>query len=193
MLHSIVQIVWLAVIIQTVSADWQFFSRPDLFPPKLNITVPASSETNAGYLFLSLKGTAGIKLRVQAAPYIFRDDGELVWSGLGYYSGYVIDFGVIEYNGKPALRAFQGSMDGVHIRMNGHHAILDEEYKTIATVRAGSHSLASGHEFQVVGGKSALIEVEDPVPTDLSMIGGDEEQKWVTSSGFQGSNSTDLK
>lgn len=191
MFYSIVQIAWLAIILQTVSADWQFFSRPDLFPPKLNITVPASSETDTGYLFLSLKRTGGIKLRVQPAPYIFRDDGELVWSGLGYFSGYVIDFGVVEYNGKPALRAFQGSMDGIHIRMYGHHAILDETYKTIATVRAGSHSLASGHEFQVVEGKSALIEVGEPVPTDLSMIGGDEEQKWVISSGFQGSESTD--
>ncbi|KAJ5279783.1 hypothetical protein N7478_005155 [Penicillium angulare] len=179
-------LIWLSVI-KLASADWQFLSRPDLAPPKLNITVPASSQTESGYIFVSLK-TGGIEGSVgpeQPAPYIFRDNGDLVWSGVGYYSGYVIDFGVVSLNGTPVLRAFQGSIDAPHVRMNGHHAILNNRYQTVRTIQAASHRLSSGHEFNVIDGKSALIEIGLPVLTDLSAYGGDEEQQWIISSGFQ--------
>ncbi|KAJ5107414.1 hypothetical protein N7456_004089 [Penicillium angulare] len=179
-------IIWSSVI-GLASADWQFLSRPDLAPPKLNITVPASLQTESGYIFLSPKA-AGFEGSVgpeQPAPYIFRDDGDLIWSGVGYYCGYVIDFGVVSLNDTPVLRAFQGSIDGVHVRMTGHHAILDNRYQLIRTVKAASHRLASGHEFNVIDGRSALIEIRLPVLTNLSAYGGDEEQQWIVSSGFQ--------
>ncbi|KAJ5740627.1 hypothetical protein N7493_000499 [Penicillium malachiteum] len=181
------RLAWLGIILESTFADCQYLSRPDLSPPKLNITVPALSGTESGLIFVAPKKAADLyeDVALQAAPYIYRDDGELVWSGVGYYAGYVINFGIMEFNGDPALRAFQGSMDGYRLRMNGHHAILNNTYQTVGIVRPVSHLLSSGHEFNVVGGKSVLIEVSTPVPTDLSMYGGDEEQKWVVSSGFQ--------
>lgn len=36
--------VLLAAQLQPVCADWQYHSRPDLSPPKLNITVRADSD-----------------------------------------------------------------------------------------------------------------------------------------------------
>ncbi|KAJ5713970.1 uncharacterized protein N7483_011151 [Penicillium malachiteum] len=178
---------WLGIILESAFTDCQYLSRPDLSPPKLNITVPALSETESGFIFVAPKKAAELyeNLAMQAAPYIYRDDGELVWSGMGYYCGYVINFGVMELNGEPALRAFQGSMDGSRLKMNGQHAILNNKYQTVGIVRPASHLLASGHEVNVLGGRSVLIEVSTPVPTDLSLIGGDQEQKWVVSSGFQ--------
>lgn len=35
------------------AADWQFRSRPDLAPPRLNITIPATSDVEKGYLFVA--------------------------------------------------------------------------------------------------------------------------------------------
>jgi hypothetical protein len=40
--------------INKVKADWQFKSRPDLAPPKLNITIPATKDVEPGYLFIPL-------------------------------------------------------------------------------------------------------------------------------------------
>ncbi|KAJ5656041.1 hypothetical protein N7507_007991 [Penicillium longicatenatum] len=180
---------WLGLTIQFASADWQFLSRPDLAPPILNITVPATTQAESGYIFVAPKGQPGADATgsgpEQPGPHIFRDDGELVWSGVGYYGGYVIDFGAIMLDGKPALRAFQGSLDPQHVRMNGNHAVLDNMYQTISVVRAASHRLVSGHEFNVIDGRTALVEILVPVPTNLSIYGGDYGQQWVISAGFQ--------
>lgn len=183
----------LSLTIQLASANSQFLSRPDLSPPILNITTPAILETESGYIFVSAKGVSGAEPTgsgpEQPGPYIFRDDGELIWSGIGYYGGYVIDFGVVTLDGKPALRAFQGSLDPQHVRMNGHHAVLNNMYQNVGMVRAASHRLVSGHEFNLIDGRTALVEISVPVPTDLSVYGGDDDQKWVISAGFQGSKS----
>lgn len=80
------------------AADWQFKSRPDLAPPRLNITIPATKDVEKGYLFVApFAGFAdsvetGSHGPCQAALYIFRDDGELVWSGYGYYSIWATNF-----------------------------------------------------------------------------------------------------
>ncbi|KAJ6102915.1 hypothetical protein N7486_005342 [Penicillium sp. IBT 16267x] len=181
---------WLSLT-QLASADWQYLSRLDLAPPALNITVPATPQAETGYIFSSAKGGPGSEVSgngpEQPGPHIFRDDGDLVWSGVGYYGGYVINFGVIKVDGEPALRAFEGTLDPPHTRMNGYHAVLNNEYQTIDVVRAASHRLVSGHEFEVVDGKTVLVETLLPVPTDLTAYGGDDGQQWVISSGFQDS------
>ncbi|KAL2865973.1 arylsulfotransferase family protein [Aspergillus lucknowensis] len=175
------------VALPTALADWQYLSRPDLSPPKLNITVPAKSSVEAGYIFIAPysgfeEGSVGPE---QPGAYIFRDNGDLIWSGIGYLAGYVANFGPTVVDGKPVLRAAQGLLDGSHGRMFGDHSILNDHYETVKVVRAASHHLVSVHEFEVVDGRSVLIEVPVPVPLDLSPFGGDEDQKWILSSGFQ--------
>lgn len=96
-----------------VSADWQFKSRPDLAPPRLNITIPATADVEKGYLFLTpfagLPDKAGEQHGPrQAAPYIFRDNGDLVWSGYGYFSIWSVNFQAASWNGKDVLFAFEG-------------------------------------------------------------------------------------
>ncbi|KAL3470285.1 ASST-domain-containing protein [Aspergillus californicus] len=168
-------------------ADLQYLSRPDLTPPKLNITVAASSSVSPGYIFLApyhgfAEGSAG---PTQPGPYIFRDDGDLVWSGIGYLAGYIANFGPTVVDGKNVLKAAQGLLDGSHGRMYGNHAILNDHYETVKILRAASHRVVSVHEFDVIEGKTVLIETPFPVFTDLSPFGGAEEQKWILSSGFQ--------
>lgn len=175
-------------LLSCASADWQYLSRPDLAPPKLNITVPASPHTDSGYVFVTpsagfVDGSAGPE---QPGAYIFRDNGELVWSGVGYLAGFVADFSPVVLDGRPVLRAFQGSLDAAHGRMYGHHAVLNGRYQTISIVRAASHRLVSTHEFNLIDGKSVLIETPVSIPADLKTYGGDEQRQWIVSSGFQG-------
>lgn len=189
-------LICLSTILQCISADWQFLSRPDLAPPRLNITVPASPQADSGYIFVTPNAyvpegiPAGTTVPEQAGAYIFRNDGELVWSGVGYLAGFfVADFGPTLIAGKPALHAFQGSIDGMHGWGYGHHVILNNRYQTISTIRAASHRLGSFHEFNVIDGKTVIIETPISVLADLSPFGGDEGQQWIVSNGFQGSSS----
>lgn len=104
---------WILALFQAVVADWQFRSRSDLAVPRLNITIPATHGVEKGYLFLApfagLQDTAyeqhGPR---QPGPYIFRDNGDLVWSAYGYYSIWATNFQKVQYKGKDVLASFEG-------------------------------------------------------------------------------------
>ncbi|KAK5791088.1 hypothetical protein VI817_006397 [Penicillium citrinum] len=185
---SLKRLVWLSTIAHCVSGSLPFLSRPDLSPPKLNITVPASSQTETGYLFFTaaqgdIPGSVGPD---QPGAYIFQDDGELVWSGAGYFAGWVANFGPVVIDGKPALRAFQGDVIAATGRMLGNHAILDNSYQTVSITQAAAHRLSSAHEFEIVGGRSILMETPIMTVVDLSAYGGDHDQRFLLEGGYQG-------
>ncbi|KAM0276896.1 hypothetical protein ACHAQH_006268 [Verticillium albo-atrum] len=177
-----------ASLVPHAIADWQFRSRPDLSPPRLNITVPADPDrVEKGLIFVGpYPGfTPTSHGPIQSAPYIFRDDGELVWSGVGHIGGWAANFRPDTVDGVQVLRAFQGQMSAQPGIMHGHHLILNDKYETANTVQSRSPQLISGHEFRVVDGKSALVEVPFIKPVGLSRWGGKEGQDWIVSSGFQ--------
>ncbi|PMD36995.1 hypothetical protein L207DRAFT_465038 [Hyaloscypha variabilis F] len=171
-----------------VQADWQFKSRPDLSPPKLNITIPASSSVSPGYLFVAPfsgypEGTRHGPL--QAAPYIFTSTGELVWSGFTYFSIWATNFQAARYKGKPILFSFEGSHNAAYGHGHGHTTFLNQNYETIKELRAGNHRLTDKHEFHIINEETALIQIYHPVPWDLKDYGGSGEQQWIVDARFQ--------
>lgn len=171
------------------SAELQFRSRPDLYPPRLNISIPAADDVAPGYVFVSPypagKGKKGEVRPEQPAAYIFRNDGDLVWSSLGYFSGVVANFQATTYGGKPALQAFQGTVDAAHGRGYGTFQILDDRYRPVTQVQGLTNKIPSIHEFRIVDDKTALVEIYDPVPYDLTPYGGNRKQKWIIDSILQ--------
>ncbi|KPM40235.1 hypothetical protein AK830_g6328 [Neonectria ditissima] len=169
------------------SAEWQFRSRPDLSPPRLNITIPASSDISPGFIFVTpYPGReAAAVLPEQRAGYILRDNGDLVWSSLGYLSGFVANLQVARYQGQPVLQAFQGTIDPRHGRGHGTLQILDDHYRPVAQIQSLTNKIPSIHELRIVDGKTALVEIYDPVSYDLTPYGGSEDQTWIVDSILQ--------
>ncbi|KAH7067891.1 ASST-domain-containing protein [Paraphoma chrysanthemicola] len=184
-----------AILIHLATADWQFKSRPDLAPPRLNITIPAAPNVEQGYLFVApFAGYPDTATEQhgprQAAPYIFRDNGDLVWSGYGYYSIWSTNFQAGKWNGKDVLFSFEGDHNPGYGHGHGHTTILDQHYETIRELRAGNHKLTDKHEFHIVGDDTAVIQVYQPVPRDLTPWGASEEQQWIVNAIFQELNIT---
>lgn len=159
-------------------------SRPDLAPPQLNITIPATNPNGSEYVFIAPYPMGGTLER--PGPYIYRKDGDLVWAGTGYYAGFVANFHPTTYQGKPVLQAFQGSMDSAHGEGFGQHVLLDQSYQHVVTSTAGNHRVSSIHEFNVIQGATALIEVFYTTPANLSAYGGNSSQQWLGNGIFQG-------
>ncbi|CAG7925108.1 unnamed protein product [Penicillium olsonii] len=158
-------------------------SRPDLAPPQLNITVPAQNANSSEYVFIapySRKSTID-----RPGPYIYRKDGDLVWAGTGYYAGFVANFHPTTYHGKPVLQAFQGTIDSAHGEGFGQSVLLDQNYQHVVTSTGANHRISSIHEFHVIDGKTALIEVFDIIRTNLSSYGGNSSQQWLGNGVFQ--------
>ncbi|KAK3359570.1 ASST-domain-containing protein [Lasiosphaeria hispida] len=173
------------------SADWQFRSRPDLAPPRLNITIPATKEVEKGYLFLApFAGYPDTPSEQhgprQASPYIFRDNGDLVWSGYGnYYSIWATNFQAGRWKGKDIIFSFEGDHNPNYGHGHGHITFLDQHYETIRELRAGNHKLVDKHEFHIVNEETGLIQIYQPTPRDLTSWGGSSEQQWIVNAIIQ--------
>ncbi|KAJ4163247.1 hypothetical protein LMH87_004988 [Akanthomyces muscarius] len=183
-------VIWACMgLVSCISADGQFVSRPDLSPPRLNITIPATEDVGDGYIFVcpygGFKSGTGFDGPEQPACYIFRDDGDLVWSSLGHLSGWVANIQARSFRGKPAITVYQGAIDEFRGHGWGQATILNERYENVATIRAGNHKIMSIHEFNLLESNSALVEIYQPTPIDLTRFNGKKGAKWIVDAMFQ--------
>src|SRR5215218_5384115 len=138
---------------------WAFRSRPDLSPPVVEVAKKAH-DTAPGYIFVAPEeGVAS-----QGGSMIVDDSGEVVWFRplQGRY-GRAHDLKVQSYRGKSVLTW----MDGVN-----EYVIVDHSYREIARLSAGNGYFGDHHEFLITPQDTALIPIYNPVPWDLSSIGG---------------------
>ncbi|OCL13145.1 hypothetical protein AOQ84DRAFT_125406 [Glonium stellatum] len=179
-----------AAILGLAAADWQFKSRPDLAPPRLNITIAAADTVEKGYLFVApFAGFPDTDTEQhgprQAGPYIFRDNGDLIWSGYGIYSIWSTNFQAAKWKGKDVLFSFEGDHNPGYGHGHGHVTIMDQHYETVRELRAGNHKLTDKHEFHVIDEETALIQIYQPVARNLTPWGASEEQQWIVNAIFQ--------
>lgn len=179
----------LTFFIHLVFGDWQYRSRPDLAPPKLNITIFPDDDISPGYLFLApFSGYADIDTfhgPRQAAPYIFNSEGELVWSGFSYFSIWATNFQAGKLNGNDILFSFEGSHNPRYGHGHGHITFLNQNYETIKELRAGNHKIIDKHEFHIINETTGLVQIYQPVPKDLTPYGASAQQQWVVDAIFQ--------
>src|SRR5215216_7018597 len=138
---------------------WTFRSRPDLSPPAVEVAKKAH-HTAPGYIFVAPeKGDAS-----QGGSMIVDNRGEVVWfRPLQGRRGRAHDLKVQSYRGNSVLTW----MDGVY-----EYVIFDHSYREIARLSAGNGRDGDHHEFLITPQDTALIPIYNPVPWDLSSIGG---------------------
>lgn len=139
-------------------------------PPSLAVQRRSSSDA-PGYVFVAPKGGA------QQGPEIFDDRGRPVWFDRMPGGIEADDFRVQSYQGHPVLTWWQGTNFGN--LSQGTDYIADSSYDAIATVRAGNGLDTDGHEFLLTPQGTALITAYDPVPYDLSSVGGPHDGQAV--------------
>ena len=180
-----------AALTHLTAADWQYPSRTDLNPPRLNITIPATSDVEPGYLFIApFAGYPDTPSEQhgprQGRPYIFRNNGNLFWSGYGIYSIWSNNFQAGRVNGKDVLFTFEGDHNAGYGHGQGHITFVGQHYDRIRELRTGNHKLVDKHEFDIVNEKTGLIQIYQPVPRDLSGWGASAEQQGIVNAIIQG-------
>ena len=141
-----------------------FHSRPTLQPPTLAIAQrPASGSPS--YLFLAPFTGPG-----QHGPLIVDDRGEVVWFH-PLRNASATTFRAQRYRGKPVLTWWEGQISNSGVG-TGIGVVYDSSYRQVAQVRAGNGYSADLHEFLLTPQGTALICAYNPVPTDLSSVGG---------------------
>jgi Arylsulfotransferase (ASST) len=142
---------------------WAVRSRPDLSPPVVEVTAQAHEETAPGYIFVAPKGSDAW----QGGSMILDNRGQVVWFHPTRNAHLrAMDFKVQNYRGNPVLTW------GESVIGEDEWVILDNSYHEIARLRAGNGYQGDHHEFLISPQDTALITVYNPVPWDLSAVGG---------------------
>jgi hypothetical protein len=108
----------------------------------------------------------------QLGSMISDDRGRLVWFRPAPAGQMAFDFRVQQYQGRPVLTWWQGSI--VPKRGYGHGVgiVADSSYRPIATFHAGNGVDSDLHEFLISPQGTILITAYEPVAFDLSSVGG---------------------
>lgn len=161
-----------------VAERWDFHSRPDLAPPKVEID-SAAFPTDDGDLstLLAPKGQTktdekswigGLILDAAGDPLWIREGGDALW-----------DLRVQEYRGEPVLTWWEGLAETPHTA--GEVVILDASYQEIARVGMGGElpqDTSDLHETTITDDDTMFLLSYVKTQTDLSSVGGGADG-WV--------------
>jgi hypothetical protein len=105
----------------------------------------------------------------QRGPMIVDNSGQLVWFR-PVQGAIATNFGVQHYRGSPVLVWWEGSVtNGYGL---GEYVLTDTTYTEVTRVRAGNGLHGDLHEFVITPQGTALFTAFQPVPADLSSVGG---------------------
>ncbi|EMD00555.1 hypothetical protein BAUCODRAFT_61638 [Baudoinia panamericana UAMH 10762] len=167
------------------SPTHRFRTRPDIYPPFIDLTILRPELVEPGYIFLAPYRN------LAPGPYIYDNWGELVYSGGGQGGPKTAHAPkVCQYRGKDHICYFEGEQHQGFAR--GHGVIMDKHYQVTKQIRsAGAGASADMHEFNVTpysNGTTVLLTVYQPRQYDLTtnprfnMQGG---LGWVVEGVFQ--------
>ncbi|EAW12330.1 arylsulfotransferase family protein [Aspergillus clavatus NRRL 1] len=129
------------------------------------------------YTFLAPRGDSV----AYPGPLILDADGELVWTKYNWAT--TQDFKMQRYNGSDYLTYWQGTE--IESRGYGSWYMLDSTYTQRYQISpVGNFGGGDLHEFHITKQGTALVTVYDPVPADLTSVGG-PELGWILDGVFQ--------
>jgi hypothetical protein len=147
------------------SSVQSFVSAPGLHPPNLAVTEP-DRDPSAGDVMMTIGPGPG-----QYGPLIYTPQGRLVWFN-GLSPGLsALNLSVQSYQGQNVLTWWQGHVLSTGFG-EGEDIVMDGNYQTLATIRAGNGYQADLHDLQLAPGDVAYITVYNAMRCDLSSVGG---------------------
>ncbi|TGJ84666.1 hypothetical protein E0Z10_g4104 [Xylaria hypoxylon] len=150
----------------------------------LDARVWAFDVFTSSYLYeLGFYGSQKGKLVSDPGPTIFDSRGELVWTDDSY--GAVFNFQIQTYKGENYLTFWSNPEGSTHGYGRGTYYILDSSYQLFGKFEPAGEGLQGDlHEFQITEHGTTLMTIYNPVPADLTSIGG-PEQGWALDCLFQ--------
>jgi Arylsulfotransferase (ASST) len=151
---------------QAPASSYQsFVSAPAMHPPILGVSV-ADRDPAAGAVMVTVGPGPG-----QSGPLIYTPAGRLVWFDELPQGVNALNLSVQDYEGQRDLTWWQGRVLSLGFG-EGEDVVMDANYQTIATIRAGNGYRADLHDFQMTPNETAYITVYNTVRCDLTPVGG---------------------
>lgn len=147
-------------------------SRPDLQPPVLSVDeAPGDPGDELFFVTPRLLDAARDGATHQQGVLAVDGQGRTVWFHPAPDGEPIVDARVQRYRGRPVLTWWQGAASQFGIG-RGVGVIVDEHYRTIATVQGGNGQSIDLHEFLLTDRGTALVTIYSRAKRDLRAIGG---------------------
>jgi EmrB/QacA subfamily drug resistance transporter len=157
----------------TTKGSYQFVSTPALHPPVIRTqTTAALSRLARGYIFLAnFYDITKPPLEGQSGPLILDRSLQPVWFAPVPVDVVASNLSLQSYGGHPALAWWQGRVSSTGATETGKDVVVDQHYRTLATLRGVDGWVLTLHEF-LIQGHYAWVTANKNVPMNLSRYGG---------------------
>jgi EmrB/QacA subfamily drug resistance transporter len=157
----------------TTKGALSYVSAPGLYPPKIEHNAPLEADKLApGYLltanFLHITRPPIVG---QSGPLMLDNDLNPVWFKPVPEDVVASNLSVQRYHGKPVLVWWQGVVTNAGTTEKGEYVIVDQKYKTVATLRGRDNWVLTLHSL-VIDGDHAWVTANRNLARDLSEYGG---------------------
>ena len=150
-----------------------YVSAPALHPPVIRADMPtASARLAPGYIFMAnFYDLNNPPMVGQSGPLILDHKLEPIWFDPVPENEVAGNLSLQTYDGKPALAWWQGVVTNTGATESGKYVIVDQHYRTVATLRGADGWVLTLHEL-VIRGDDAWVTANKNLPMNLSRYGG---------------------
>jgi Arylsulfotransferase (ASST) len=159
----------------TTKDTLSFVSAPSLHPPKMNIDVsPGKSKLGSGYIMISnFKDiSSSDKMDGQGGPLILDSKMRPVWFNPVPTNVYAMNLHTGSYGGKPALSWWQGVLSVTGVVQSGEDLVVNQQYKTVATLKGADGWVLTPHELLISGANAWVTANKFVSGVNLTSFGG---------------------
>jgi hypothetical protein len=159
----------------TTTGTLSYVSAPSLHPPKMTtISSESANKLAPGYFLISnFKNLAMSQEQIgQGGPIMLDRDLRPVWIHPTPTNVYALNFRTQKLNGLPALSWWQGVISNQGVVQSGEDFVVDQHYKTIATLEGADGWVLTPHEFLVSGNNAWVTANKYVSGVDLTSFGG---------------------
>lgn len=160
----------------TTRGAWHFVSAPELHPPKLAVLTRRAGAPRRGYFLADTLPNVGQRRPLIGAPGVLLLDSSLrpVWVHEAGRRGAAGDLEQESYRGHPVLVWWEGGLTRRGAITGGlpRLVVVNQQYRTVATLQAASPWLVDAHDAQIVGSDIWVIVLRVVSDQDLAPYGG---------------------
>jgi hypothetical protein len=157
----------------TTKGAYHFVSAPSLHPPIITTDEPTKASRLApGYIFTANFYDLNYPpLTGQSGPLILDNALQPVWFEPIARNVVTSSLTRQTYQGKPALAWWQGFVTNTGATESGEYIVVNQHYRTVATLRGKDGWKLTLHEI-LIRGNDAWVTANKDIPRNLSSVGG---------------------